>query len=100
MTDISSIRNCIKLEVEKWGRNRCSLYVRNDLIKLTYKEISTLRNDLKKKSFIRLHYLKMKRDYMYLKIYHDNVKKTLSNEKLLKYFEYVLLAHGFDVTKL
>ena len=58
-------------------------------MKLTYREISSLNND-RKKSFIRLHYLKMKRDYIYLKIYHDNIKKTLSNEKLLKYFESVL----------
>ena len=50
---------------------------------------------IKKKSFIRLHYLKMKRDYIYLKIYHDNIKKIPYNEKLLKYFESVLLAHGF-----
>ena len=42
----------------------------------------------------------MKRDYIYLKIYHDNIKKTLANEKLLKYFESVLLSHGFDVRKL
>ena len=42
----------------------------------------------------------MKRDYLHLKIYHDNIKKTLSNEKLLKYFESVLLARGCDVTKL
>ena len=55
---------------------------------------------IEKKSFFSLHYLKMKRDYIYLKIYHDNIKKTLSNEKLLKYFESVLLSHGFDVTKL
>lgn len=41
----------------------------------------------------------MKRDYYYLKIYHDNIKKTLDNEKLLKYYESILLANGFDVTK-
>ena len=80
-------------------KNKCSLFVINDLIKLTYREISSLNND-EKKSFIRLHYLKMQRDYIYLKIYHDNIKKTLSNEKLLKYFESVLVANGFDVTKL
>ena len=42
----------------------------------------------------------MKRDYIYLKIYHDNIKKISSNEKLLKYFESVLVAHGFDISKL
>ena len=100
MVDISCVKKITSNEVEKWEKNRCSLFVRNDLIKLTYREISSLDNNIKKKSFIRLHYLKMKRDYIYLKIYHDNIKKTLSNEKLLKYFESVLLSHGFDVTKL
>ena len=99
MVDISCIKKITSNEVEKWEKIRCSLFVRNDLMKLTYREISSLNND-RKKSFIRLHYLKMKRDYIYLKIYHDNIKKTLSNEKLLKYFESVLLARGFDVTKL
>ena len=89
MVDISCIKKISSNEVEKWEKIRCSLFVRNDLMKLTYREISSLNND-RKKSFIRLHYLKMKRDYMYLKIYHDNIKKTLSNEKLLKYFESVL----------
>ena len=89
MVDISCVKKITSNEVEKWGKIRCSLFVRNDLIKLTYREISSLNND-RKKSFISLHYLKMKRDYIYLKIYHDSVKKTLSNEKLLKYFESVL----------
>ena len=39
----------------------------------------------------------MKRDYIYLKIYHDNIKKTLSNEKLLYYLESILLAKGYDL---
>ena len=89
MVDISCIKKISSNEVEKWEKIRCSLFVRNDLMKLTYREISSLNND-RKKSFIRLHYLKMKRDYIYLKIYHDYIKKTLSNEKLLKYFESVL----------
>ena len=100
MVDISCIKKITSNEVEKWEKIRCSLFIRNDLIKLNYREISLSNNDKKKKSFISLHYLKMKRDYIYLKIYHDNIKKTLSNEKLLKYFESVLLSHGFDVTKL
>ena len=99
MVDISCIKKISSNEVEKWEKIRCSLFVRNDLMKLTYREISSLNND-RKKSFITLHYLKMKRDYIYLKIYHDNIKKSLSNEKLLKYFESVLLTRGCDVTKL
>ena len=100
MVDISCVKKITSNEVEKWGKIRCSLFVGNDLIKLTYREISLLNNDRKKSFFFSLHYLEMKRDYLYLKIYHNNIKKTLSNEKLLKYFESVLLSHGFNVTKL
>ena len=99
MADISGVKKITSNEVEKWKKNGCNLFVRNDLIKLTYREISLLDND-RKKSFIDLRYLKMKRDYIYLKIYHDNIKKISSNEKLLKYFESVLVAHGFDLSKL
>ena len=35
--------------------------------------------------------------YIYLKIYHYNIKKISSNEKLLCYFESILVANGFDV---
>ena len=36
-------------------------------------------------------------DYHYLKIYHNNIKKISSNEKLLNYFESILVANGFDL---
>ena len=48
MVDISSVKKIISNELEKWERNRCSLYVRKDLIKLTYREICLLDNDRKK----------------------------------------------------
>ena len=48
MTDISGVKNITSNEVEKWEKNRCSLFVRNDLIKLTYREIRLLDNDRKK----------------------------------------------------
>ena len=100
MSDISYVKKITSNEVEKWGKIKCLLFVENDIIKHYYREISLSNNDRKKESFTLLHYLKMKRDYIYLKIYHDNIKKTLANEKLLKYFESTLLAHGFDVRKL
>ena len=100
MADISCVKKITSNEVEKWKRNGCHLFVINDLIKITYREISLSDNDIKKKSFISLHYLKMKRDYIYLKIYHENIKKIKSNEKLLKYFESVLIARGIDLSKI
>ena len=48
MVDISCVKKITSNEVEKWGKIRCSLFVRNDLIKLTYREISSLDNNIKK----------------------------------------------------
>ena len=41
----------------------------------------------------------MKKDYIYLKIYHNNIQKLSSNEKLLCYLESILAANGFDLSK-
>ena len=48
MVDISCVKKITSNEVEKWEKNRCSLFFRNDLIKLTYREISSLDNNIKK----------------------------------------------------
>ena len=48
MVDISCVKKIISNEEEKWEKIRCSLFVRNELIKLTYREISLLNNDRKK----------------------------------------------------
>ena len=53
---------------------------------------------LKKKYFKMLHYLKMEKKYIYLKMYNDNIKKlSLNNEKLLCYLDSFLVANGFDL---
>ena len=49
-----------------------------------------------KKTFIDLHFLKMLEYYIYLRFYHENITKLLHNEKLLRYFEKVLINKGFD----
>ena len=51
MVDISCVKKITSNEVEKWEKIRCSLFVRNDLIKLTYRETSLLDNNIKKKIF-------------------------------------------------
>ena len=48
MVDISCVKKITSNEVKKWEKIRCSLFVRNDLIKLTYREISLLDNNIKK----------------------------------------------------
>ena len=39
----------------------------------------------------------MKKDYILLNIYKNNIKKISSNEKLLCYLESILVANGFDI---
>ena len=51
-----------------------------------------------KKSFINLHFIKILKQYNYLNFHHENIKKLNRNEKLLNYFESILVANGFDVT--
>ena len=92
-----NIIKTVRSEIRKWISFDCSLFVRKDLIKLEYRNISFGSYEDKKKAFINLHYLKMYLDYNYLKIYHNKIKKISSNEKLLNYFESILVANGFVV---
>ena len=48
MAEIGGVKKITSNEEEKWKKNACELFVRNDLIKLTYREISLLDNDRKK----------------------------------------------------
>ena len=50
-----------------------------------------------KKSFINLHFIKILKQYNYLNFYHENIKKLNRNEKLLNYFESILVANGLDI---
>ena len=97
---MSTIEKTVSKEIEKWSKFKCSVFIGKDLISISYRDISLGDYDDKKKSFIRLHYLKMAKDYIYLKIYHNNIKKLSSNAKLLCYFESILEANGFDLSKL
>ena len=94
---MTSIEKTIRNEIRKWISIDLDIYFIKEAIKDCYYKISLGEYDSKKKSFIRLHYLKMKKDYIYLKIYSKNIKKISSNDKLLKYFESNLLANGFDI---
>ena len=52
-----------------------------------------------KKSFINLHFIKVLKQYIYLNFYHESIKKINRNERLLKYFESVLVSNGFKLEK-
>ena len=94
---MTSIEKTVSNEIRKWSSFDMDTYFIKDQISCFYYKISLGDYYSKKKSFIRLHYLKMKKDYIYLKIYHYNIKKISSNEKLLNYFESILVANGFNL---
>ena len=91
---MTTIEKTVLNEIRKWISFDLYIFHIKEKIKDCYYKISLGDYDDKKKSFIRLHYLKMKKDYTYLKIYHNNIKKISSNEKLLCYFESILVANG------
>ena len=95
-----TIEKTVSNEIRKWISFDLDIFHIKEKIKDCYYKISLGDYDSKKKSFIRLHYLKMLKNYIYLKIYHNNIKKLSSNEKLLYYFKINLFANGFDLSKL
>ena len=95
-----SIKENIDKVLSKWRSYNVSLNVLNHQIESLYFLIYFGDKEQKKKIFKYLHYLKIKRlrDYIYLKIYQYEIKKTISNEKLLNYFESTLKQKGYDLT--
>ena len=96
---MATIQKTVSNEIKKWSLFNSRIIVLNNLISDYYYDISSGDYDFKKKAFIRLHYFKMLRDYIYLKNYHNNIKKLSSNYKLLCYFVTNLVDNGFDLEK-
>ena len=94
---MTTIEKTVSNEIRKWMSFDMNIYFINNNIRTCYYDFFLGDYDVKKKSFIRLHYLKMIKHYIYLKIYHYNIKKISSNEKLLSYLESILVANGFDI---
>ena len=97
---MTTIKESITNEIIKWKSIDIELSVINNRISSCYNIILIRDYDAKKKFFKLLHYLKMTKDYIYLKAYHNNIKKISSNEKLLNYFKIILVANGFDIEKI
>ena len=91
-----TIEKTVSNEIRKWSKFKCDVLVIKDLISISYRDISSGDYDIKKKSFINLHYLKILKDYFFLEIYYYNVKKEKNKEKLLNYLESILLANGIN----
>ena len=92
-----NIEKTVSNEIRKWASFDMDLFLINDQISSCYNKISLGDYDDKKKYFIRLHYLKIKKNYIYLKIHNNNIKKISNNEKLLYYLESILLAKGYNL---
>ena len=97
---METIRKTISTEIRKWISIDMDLFVISNLIFECYTNLITGNLDSKKYYFKRLHFLKMKKYYIYLKIYNNYIKKLSSNEKLIFYLESKLLANGYNLYKI
>ena len=97
---MTTIEKTVSNEITKWISFDLDIFHIKEKIKDCYYKISLGDYNDKKEYFIRLHYLKMLKQYIYLKIYHYNIKKISSNYKLLCYFESILAPRGFDIKKM
>ena len=92
-----TIKKNIINEIRKYNSIDLELALLNRHISTCYNVFIDGDYDDRKFFLNLLHYLKMKRDYIYLKFYHDNIKKMPNNEKLIYYFESTLKLRGFDL---
>ena len=92
---MTSIIETVFIEKRKWSNFAMNYFLIKNRIINCYKKIASGSYQDKKQSFSKQHYFKMQRDYIVLKIFHENIAKRLHNEKLLKYFESVLIEHGY-----
>ena len=92
-----NIKENVNKVLTKWRSYNVSLNVLNNQLNSNYFLICNGTKELKKEKFKYFHYLKMKRDYIYLKICQNEVKNNISNEKLLNYFESTLKQKGYDL---
>ena len=92
-----NIKESVLSEKRKWASFDMDRFYINEKISNYYFKISFGDYNDKKKSFNRLHYLKMLKHYIFLKIYQYNIKKNSSYEKLLYYLESILVANGINI---
>ena len=81
-------QKAILRDKKKFQNFKFHLNIINGFEKCIYIDI-ILGNNVKE-SFNELHYVKMLKNYKYLKFYHENIKKFNYNERLLCYLEEVI----------
>lgn len=94
---MTSIIETVLIEKRKWSNFAMDYYLIKSRIIDCYKKIASGSYQDKKQPFNIQHYLKIQKDYITLKIFHENIAKRSSNEKLLKYYESVLIARGYKL---
>lgn len=76
-----------------------SIYYINTRIINYYNRLNLEDIISKRKLFKELHYLKILKQYLFLKMYNDKIKNTLSNKKLINYFETTLKQNEINYNK-
>ena len=92
---MKSIIETVFIEKRKWSIFTIDYFLIKNRINNCYKNIASGLE--KEECFTNLHYLKMQKDYIVLKMFYENIAKIKSNEKLLKYYESVLIPRGYKL---
>ena len=93
------IKKLVIKEKRLWFSFDLSIFYINIRINNYYNRLNLEDIISKRNLFKELHYLKMLKQYIFLKMYHDKIKKTLSNEKLINYFETTLKQNKINYNK-
>ena len=94
---MTSIEKIVYNEIRNWANFDMMLFSLTEKINYYHYKISVGDYDNKKKHFKDLHYLKMQKKYINLKMYHCKIKSISSNERLISYLEKVLVDEGIKI---
>ena len=90
---MTSLIETVLNEKRKWGIFTIDYFLIKNRIINCYKSIASGLE--KEESFTNLHYLKIQKDYIVLKMFYENITKRPTDKKLLSYYEAVLIAQGY-----
>ena len=99
MENIIYVKKFISDEYRIMRSINMEIFLINDAITYFYKNLNSGDLEFTKDIFKRLHFYKVKKYYLYIKLYNFFVKRSDRNEKLLKHFEFVLLSNRFQIPK-
>ena len=94
---MENVKESVLNEKKLWFSFDMKIFFIDYEISNYYNKILIRDYDDKKNYFNKIHYLKMLKHHTFLKIYHNTIKKNLSNEKLLNYLESTLLSNEMNI---